>query len=322
MNQPSRAIAKTFDDATVWTFAALVSHTMWGMYPVFARYLQTVSHLPTMALNVAANAIATIFFLILFNRRIDLSVFRRKTMWAFAVIVVLRSATNLFAAKYTLAIYVQIITMLTPFLVALLDVTVLREKLAPFTMRALVLSLIGTVLMTIGDPFHLGVDLVLSASDWLGIALAFASAFFLSLYMVLIRRSVQTNVPPESLLLIQTVSLVVILGGASVLVGEDWSRWQNLGLQDWSVFAGFALFAIIAGNAVQMSALKHLPASFVSSLMPWRFVVTMLLAFVLLGEHITSLWQGLGMAIVFLTITWYLWKQNINGKIKNDALVE
>ena len=108
--------------------------------------------------------------------------------------------------------------MMTPFLVALLDVTVLREKLKPFTVPALILSLIGTVLMTIGDPFHLGVDFVLSANDWLGISLAFASAFFLSLYMVLIRRSVKTNVPPESLLLMQTVSLVVILGAILMLV--------------------------------------------------------------------------------------------------------
>jgi len=213
------------------------------------------------------------------------------------------------------------ITTMAPFIVALLGVTVLREKLAPFTVPALILSLLGTVLMTVGDPFHIGVDLMLSADDWLGIALAFASAFFLALYMVLIRRSVQRKVPPESLLLMQTVSLVVILGGISLFIGEDWTRWQQLAWQDWSVFLGFALLSITAGNAVQMSALKNLPASLVSSLMPWRFVVTVLLAFVLLGEHITSAWQGLGMAIVFGTITWYLWKQN-KPTTKNNALVE
>jgi len=215
----------------------------------------------------------------------------------------------------------QMITTMAPFIVALLGVTVLREKLAPFTVPALILSLLGTVLMTVGDPFHIGVDLMLSADDWLGIALAFASAFFLALYMVLIRRSVQRKVPPESLLLMQTVSLVVILGGISLFIGEDWTRWQQLAWQDWSVFLGFALLSITAGNAVQMSALKNLPASLVSSLMPWRFVVTVLLAFVLLGEHITSAWQGLGMAIVFGTITWYLWKQN-KPTTKNNALVE
>ncbi|MBI5300527.1 MAG: DMT family transporter [Chloroflexi bacterium] len=305
-----------------WTFAALASHSAWGTYPVFTRYLQTISRVPSLSLNGFANVIVLLFFVILFARRINWQVFRRRSLWLFALIVVLRSTTNLFSTRYTLAMYVQIITMTTPFIIALLGVTLLRERLVPYTGRALMLSVIGTLLMVVGDPFHAGADLALKSSDWLGIGLALASAFFLALYMVLIRRSVQRDISPESLLVMQAGALAVTMTMTSALVGEDWSRWQTLAWGDWAVFAAFVSVTIIAGSVFQMSSLKHLKAAFFSSLMPWRFVITFLLATVMLGERITSAWQALGMFVVFATITWYVWKQNTQSKINHDAPVE
>jgi hypothetical protein len=45
-------------------------------------------------------------------------------------------------------------------------------------------------------------------------------------------------------------------------------------------------------------------------MMAWRLISTLLLAAFLLGEQLTSLWQGLGALIVLATITGYLWRQS------------
>jgi hypothetical protein len=41
-----------------------------------------------------------------------LSIFRSRILWIFAIIVFTRAVTNMLAARFTLAIYVQLITRL------------------------------------------------------------------------------------------------------------------------------------------------------------------------------------------------------------------
>ena len=51
------------DNAWPWIFAALAAHTGWGAYPVFGRYLQTVTLLPSMSLLALGSAVALIALL-------------------------------------------------------------------------------------------------------------------------------------------------------------------------------------------------------------------------------------------------------------------
>jgi drug/metabolite transporter (DMT)-like permease len=286
--------------------AALLAHTSWGAYPVLARYLQTVSAIPSMALLALGNLLALLAFAPFVLGRIDRRFLRSRAIWAFTLVVVLRALTNVLSARFTLAIYVQLITLLTPLLVALLSAALFRERLPPFTWPAIGLSLLGSLLMMSGDIGGHGLSLALSGGDLLGIGLATVSMLCLSLYMILVPRTVKDAVPGEAVLLVQLIALTVTSGAISLIIGEDWGRYLALGPRDWAVFAGFVIFVLLGANLAQISALRHLGAPMVSSTMAWRLVATLAMAALLLGERLTSLWQALGTLVVLATITAYL----------------
>lgn len=308
MTQPQIAEAGQ-DSSWAWILAALAAHTAWGAYPVLARYLQIVSHLPSMAL-LAAGSLTALAVLVVFVRpSLDWRIFRSRLMWLFVVVIITRAITNLLAARFTLAIYVQLITLMTPFLVALLSATLLRDRIPPYTGRAITIALVGAVLMMSGDISEPGTPLALGPSDWLGIGLAFASTFALALYMILIRRGVHHQIRGETMFLVQMLAIAAFSLPVSFLVGSDWTQFGRLSVGDWLIYALFSLGVLFGANMGQIGALRHLGAPMVSSLMAWRLVSALVVALLLLDERLTSVWQVLGALIVLVTISWYLWQQ-------------
>lgn len=293
----------------LWLAVALFAHTGWGAYPVLARYLQTISHVPSMAILSLGNAIALLVYLPFAYRHVDRKVWVTPIIWLFALVVSVRAMTNLTSARFTLAIYVQLITLLTPLIVALMSKLFFRERLPPFTLPAITLSIVGSLLLMSGD-FASGTVLRLTASDVVGIAMAFVSACALALYMMLVPRATGAGkVRAEAMLLIQLIALTVTCGAMSLLLGEPWQRFGEIGPRDWAVFAAFIIFVLLGANLGQIAALRQLGAPLVSSTMGWRLVSALALAALLLGERLQSVWQALGAVIVLITITVYLRRQ-------------
>lgn len=293
----------------VWMLAALVSHTSWGAYPVLARYLQTVSGLPSMSLLVVSMTCSLV--LMLAWRAVRRRPLPRPSRFlaVIALVVAARSITNLLAARYTLAIYVQLITLMTPFVVAMLNRLAFDEPTPPATGRAMVLATLGALLMLSGSIEQQGVIKPLTPSDWLGLGLAAFSTVALALYMLIVRRSVAYNLSGEQVFLAQIVTVLAISTPASLLLREEWGRWLQLTPTDWLVFGAFAGLVIFGANVLQIAALRRIGATTVSSMLPWRMVVVLVLAALLLGERLTSIWQLIGAVLVTSTLMWYLWKQ-------------
>ncbi|HMQ33506.1 MAG TPA: DMT family transporter [Chloroflexaceae bacterium] len=292
-----------------WMVVALLAHSAWGAYPVLARYLQTVSQIPSMALLALGNLIALAAFAPFVLRRLDRRFLRSRALWAFTLVVVVRAVTNVLSARYTLAIYVQLVTLMTPLVVALLSAALFRDRLPPYTWPALAVSLVGSLLMMSGDIGGHALGLALTGEDLLGIGLAAISMLSLALYMILVPRTVKDAVPGEVVLLMQLVALTATTGALSLLVGEDWGRYLTLAPADWAVYLAFVLFVLLGANLGQIAALRHLGAPLVSSTMAWRLIATLAMAALLLGERLTSPWQALGAVIVLATITAYLQRQ-------------
>ena len=297
-----------------WLLVALAAQTGWGIYPALGRYMQTVSDLPSMSVLVLGGIPMTLVLFFYVLPRYGLSLYRGTTLWVFGLVVVLRSITNLLSQRFTLAINVQLIGLLTPFLVVLLARLLLRERTPRYTGMALSFSLIGALLMLSDSISPLGLRLAIGPADWLGLGLALASSAFLALYMILVRRIAQrgndaVRVPPAALLAFQTVLIQMTALTISLLIGEDWSRWTEIGPTDWLIFLSYVVLVIIGANGLQISALQHVGASLMSSLMGWRLVCALVAGIVLLGEHLTSIGQLAGMVIVLVTVTLYLWQQ-------------
>jgi drug/metabolite transporter (DMT)-like permease len=292
-----------------WMGVALLAHTAWGAYPVLARYLQTVSNLPSMALLGIGNLIAVLLLLPFAYRHIKLSYLRSPVLWAFTLVVVLRAISNILSSRFTLAIYVQLITLMTPLVVALLSAGLFREKLPPFTLPAIGLSLVGSLLMMSGDAEGGWFALRLSGSDLLGIGLAVVSMLCLSVYMLLVPRTVKEALPGEAVMLMQLIALSITPCVVSLLVGENLAQFAAIGPSDWLAFAVFVVFVLLGANLGQIMSLRHLGAPLVSSTMAWRLISALALAALLLGERLTSPLQILGALVVLGTITFYLSRQ-------------
>jgi drug/metabolite transporter (DMT)-like permease len=297
------------DNVWAWMGIALLAHTSWGAYPVLARYLQTISQLPSMSLLALGNLIVLGLYTPFVIRRVGLSFLRSRAIWALAFVAVLRAMTNVIAARYTLAIYVQLVTLMTPLIVALLSAGLFREKLPPLTFPVIGFSLLGSLLMMSGSIGAGGLQLNVSGSDWIGLTMALTSAFCLAFYMILVSRTVKVNVPGGAVLLVQLVVMTLSTGAISLLFGEDWGRYAAIGWSDWAVFGLFIVGVLMGANLGQIAALRHLGAPMVSSIMAWRLISTLMLAALLLGEWLTSIWQVLGAVIVLVTITVYLRRQ-------------
>ena len=302
----------------VWMSVALLAHTGWGAYPVLARYLQTISHLPSMAILAVGNLISLAVLIPLARHKLNPEALRSKALWLFALIVVIRAITNLLAARYTSAIIVQLITLMTPLFVAVLSTTIFRERLPSGTIWALGLSLLGSIFIVSNDLGG-GVGHRLTTNDFIGMGTAFTSALCLAMYMILIPRTVKGPVSGEALLAMQLTALTITTGIISLITREDWSRFTVIGLFDWVVFFAFVFGVLFGANMGQNLALRHLGAPLVSSMMAWRLVCTLIMAALLLDERLQTPLQFLGALIVIVTITVYLWRQRPPEKTHKKA---
>lgn len=296
-----------------WVLLGLFAHAGWGAYPVFSRYLQTVSRVPSMSLLAMGNLVVLTILIVPILRRLDGRVLRQPTLWFFGGIVILRGVTNLLAARFTLSIYVQLINQLTPFLVALLSAGLLRETLPRYTGRALTLCLGGALLMMSGNLIQLD-GLTATPGDWLGIGLAAVSSLALATYMILVRRSASQQIPGEALLLAHLTGLFTFSLLASLILGEEWARWTQLETADWLVFAAFSVGVLLLSNVSQIKAIRELGAPLMSSMLASRLISALVVGALLLNERLTSGWQLLGTAVVLVTITWYLRQQNEHAR--------
>lgn len=293
----------------LWIGATLYAQTAWGANPVLARYLQLESGLPAMSLLALSTTVALVAAALIFRPRIAWRSLANRKMLLFGLIVASRGVTNILAARFTLAIYVQLITLSTPFLVALLSLLILRVKLPPYTLLAMSLSGAGAfMIMENSLTAARGIEDVYR-NDFLGITIALCSSLLLAFYLVAVQGSIREHVRGESLLLVQLFSLSTVSFGLSFLSSEDLSPWVSLSAFDWFIFAVYALGIMFGANVSQIAAVRQLGAAVVSSAMSWRLVSALFLAALLLNEQLTAPLQYLGVIIVLATVTWYLSRQ-------------
>ena len=170
----------------------LAAHSGWAMYPVLNKAL--LAYLPPFTLLMVANGLSAIIAFFIARPRLSLALFSNRSMWLFALITAARSITNILAIKYTLAIYVQLVNLSTPFYVAWMGCWLLKEKIPPYTFSALLVSSLGAFLVISPNP--LALQLPHGSTDLLGIALALLSSAFLGLYMTWSRKMTTHDTHP------------------------------------------------------------------------------------------------------------------------------
>jgi len=229
---------------------------------------------------------------------------------------VLRVASNLLAARFTLAINVQLFVLMTPFIVVGLNWLLLREAVPPYTKRAILATFVGAILMLSSDINRTSINFNMGLDDRIGIGLAISTGVLFALHMMVIRRGAQNNLRPSQMLVFQGSMLTPPALVTSFLLKEDWGAWLQLPAIDILAVLAFIVLVPIGANISNITAIARIGAPAVSSLMPWRLVVTLAIGWLILNEKLFNSWQVIGAITVFMAVGWYLlmqWKQRNNN---------
>jgi len=280
----------------------LAAHTGWAMYPVLNKAL--LAYLPPFTLLMVANGFSLVIAFFIARPRLSRALFVNRALWIFALVTAARSITNILAVKYTLAIYVQLVNLSTPFYAAWLGRLLLKERIPPYTFCALAVSSLGAYLVISPNPS--GLQLPRGSTDLLGIALALLSSAFLALYMTWSRKMTTHDSHPTGVYFQQTLTLAILYASLSLLNGEDWRILQDQSARVWLGIVALTLIVLVAAALLQIWALSAINVTLFSTLISWRLVVALIAAWPLLGERLVSIWQIIGALLVMATVTSYL----------------
>jgi hypothetical protein len=92
----------------------LTAHTSFGLYVVLVKYL--LDYLPSFRMLAVAFGLAVLATFLIARRQLNWRRFWSIEMWVIAGIVVARSVFKLLALQFTLAMYVQLLDLIVPFL--------------------------------------------------------------------------------------------------------------------------------------------------------------------------------------------------------------
>ncbi len=299
----------TTPDTRAWGLA-LLAHSCFGLYVVLVKYL--IRFLPPFGLLAVTFGLGAPAAYLVTRHHLDWSAFRSPRVWLLSVITVARSLTKLLAIQLTLATYVQLVDLMVPFFTPFLAYSLIRESVPPRTLRALAATSLGSFLVISVNPFN--TQLPDGASDLIGIGLALVSSLAMALGIVYTRQLTTRNTNPPTLYLQQVVAVALTYGVLSAVTGESWRPFAQLSLSTLTIFMGFAVVAV-SGGLIQVLSISRTGATLFSALLSWRLVVVLGAGWVLLGERLSSVWQGIGVVTVILTITLYLRYQATQDRI-------
>lgn len=291
---------------------ALVAHSGFGLYVVFAKFL--LLYLPPFRMLALAFTLALPAVVFLTHDTIKWREFTRWEIWLLAVLTVGRSITKLLGLQFTFAVYVQLVDMAVPLLAPIFAWFLLKERMPPGTPLAVLATTIGTLLVITVDPFQM--RLPNGLNDLIGIGFAFVSAVLMTLGVVYTRHltTCEQRFQPAGLFVSQVTVVAVAYWALSALSRESWQPLTDSGLSVWLVFGAFVVLSIVAAGLSGAVAISRIKATLFSALLSWRLAVAVLVGWLLLGEALSSIWQIVGIVMVIVTITLYLLHQSTARK--------
>ena len=301
-----------------WLLASVLVQAAIGASMVPLRYLQSVVGLPGLAVIALSDLTAFSIMSWQVLPKIDRRFWRSKTLWVMVIIVIVRTILLTFATRLTRVYLIQLINLLAPFLVVLLNRIFVKTPLPKRTIPAISMSMVGGAMMVFGGVVNQPLAFLLTAEDALGMLLAFLATFGIAGYMMIVKRGEEIGLPFEIVYISQIGTLALVMGGLSLAAGEDWSGFLEM---DWRALIAF--FAIAIGVEIgckmgNITTLRKLGAPLVSSMLAVRLVAALIFGWIFLGERLTSPLQWVGAVLVVGTVTWFLLNQRGNQPAMSD----
>lgn len=303
--------------STGWLLLAVLVQAAIGASMVPLRYLQTVAELPSLAVIALTDLVAFGIMSWQIFPKVKKRFWHSKTLWVMLGIVIFRTIFLTFAVRFTKAYIVQLINLLAPFFVVLLNKIFIKRPLPRFTIPAISASLVGGALMVFGGLVNQSMAFILTPRDGIGILFAFLATFWIAGYMMVVKRGQEVGLPFAIVYISQISTQTFLMGGMSLSIGENWTSFFQM---DWRAFLAFLSIAIgveIGCKIGNIVTLRKLGAPLVSSMLVMRLVAALFFGWIILGERLTSFLQWLGVVLVVVAVTGYLLNQSRTNYVNN-----
>jgi drug/metabolite transporter (DMT)-like permease len=285
-----------------------LSASAFGAMAIFARFAYAAGADVYGLLTVRFGLAAIAMWMILRGRGIRLPGWRRVLALAAmgGIGYVGQSFCYFSALNHAQASLVALLLYLYPLFVTILAAVFLKERLTGPAIAALVLCSLGAGL-TVGG----------GEGTPLGIALGVAAAVIYSVYIVVgarvtagVNALVTTAVVCTAAALVYgSLSLVRLAAGVPPQFPHTWGGWLAM--------LAIALLSTVLAILAFFAGLQRLGAAQASMLSTLEPVVTVVLAAVLLGEHIGGA-QAMGGALILLGVLWLTRRSTAPAKVQED----
>lgn len=192
------------------------------------------------------------------------------------------------AFEYTSVANAVIFIALQPFFTYILEYFFAKDDLHPGIVTGIILALLGSIIISIGDINSLFSKL------W-GDLLAVAGAFFAAAYLFT-GRSLREKLDYFPYLYIIYTYACIFLGIFSLITRQPFTGFDDY---NYLYFIGLALGPTLIGHSALNYSVRTLPATIVSLTILFEPVITTILAWLILGEGITLVTFIGGLFILF-----------------------
>lgn len=210
----------------------------------------------------------------------------------------------MYASGYSLAIYVQLFALSTPFIVALLTRIFLKEPIPKAFFLCVTVSILGSLLLLV-DDFANFAFVSMGPEEIFGLCMCLVTSFFLALYMITSKVAANHGIPISQGLMVQGLVSAVVALSLSFIVPTDWSVFATYDWRIW-LLLGLATFIFGVGNGINMYVINKAGPSFNSFFIGIRLLVSILGSLLFLGEKLDHFWQWIGVVIILLAATAFL----------------
>jgi drug/metabolite transporter (DMT)-like permease len=265
----------------------------------FSSILSKIASAPPLIIATYRLGFSTLIMLPIFIRQEkDLSSNMTPKLWILCaisgILLALHFTTWLTSVKMTSIASSTVLVNTHPIFILLGMVLVTKEKVSKKAVLSVLIALVGSIVITLGDS-NLG------NHNLTGDLLAIAGGFFVAAYM-LIGRYVRQHISVTAYTFIVYASCTLVLLVFDILTKTSLVGYPQT---DYMIFIGLAVFCTLFGHSVFNWALGHLKPTFVSTSILGEPVFATIWAIFLLSEHPT-LPQLLGGALILFGITMHI----------------
>jgi len=287
---------------------ALVSIVFLATTAIFIRHLTVTYALPALVLAFWRDSFVVLTLLVVLGifrsalLRVDKN--HLPYLLGYGLVLALFNATWTISVAEIGAAVATVLVYSSAAFTALLGWWLLKERLDGVKLLVVVMSMTGCAL--VAEAFRPGVW----SASWIGISTGVISGLMYALYSVMGRSASQRGINPWTtlfytfgfaagfLFLFNLLFGRDLPGGAQQLADFFWLQHEWTG---WGMLFALAAVPTVAGYGLLNVSLVHLPSSVVNLILTSEPVVTALIAYFLLGEHLNAV-QISGSALIVVGV--------------------